>query len=258
VILDDILETKAREVAAARAATPVEALRGRSLYAEPRRGFTAALRSGEGRAIIAEIKKASPSKGIIREDFDPVTHARDYEAAGARCISVLTDTDYFQGSLTVLEEVRAVTSVPLLRKDFTIDDYQVVEARASGADAILLIVAALEDARLAELAAAAREEGLDVLVEVHDGEELARALALGFDLIGVNNRNLRTFETSINTTRMLAGSVPDEVTLISESGFRHPHELGQLEAIGVDGFLIGESFMREPDPGKALAFFLGR
>jgi indole-3-glycerol phosphate synthase len=258
VILDDILAAKVEEVAAAKVRATVDELRARPLYSEPRRGFIQALRDQQGRAIIAEIKKASPSKGVIRTDFDPQAHARSYEQAGACCISVLTDERWFQGSLAFLEQVRAVTTVPLLRKDFTVDPYQIIEARASGADAILLIVAALDDERLRSLAAVARGEGLDVLVEVHTADELKTALAAEVDLIGVNNRDLRTFETSINTTRVLAAVVPETVTLISESGFKHPHELGQLEAIGIDGFLIGESFMREADPGQALSFFLGR
>lgn len=257
MILDEILAGKVDEVREARERRSVEELRSRALYQEPRRGFARALRDCEGRAVIAEIKKASPSKGLIREDFDPVAHARSYEQAGASCISVLTDQRWFQGSLAYLEQVRGASTLPLLRKDFTIDDYQIIEARAFGADAVLLIVAALDDDQLGALFNTASSEELDVLVEVHTAEEMSRALAIGAKLIGVNNRDLRTFETSTTTTRMLVPMVPEGTTLISESGFKHPHELGLLEAIGVDGFLIGESLMRESDPGAALSFFLG-
>ncbi|MBI5504654.1 MAG: indole-3-glycerol phosphate synthase TrpC [Deltaproteobacteria bacterium] len=257
MILDRILESKRAEVAAAKTAAPLPELRARASYGEPRRGFHARLVE-DGRAIIAEIKKASPSKGVIREDFDAALHARQYQGAGARCLSVLTDAPFFQGSLADLQAVRAVTTIPLLRKDFIVDDYQIVEARAHGGDAILLIVAALGDAELARLAAAARAEDLDVLVEVHDEAEMERALASGAHLIGINNRNLRTFETSLTTTRRLSGLVPDDVTLVSESGYRHPHELAQMEALGVTAFLIGENLIKEPDPGQALRFFLGQ
>ena len=256
MILDEILESKRREVAETKARTDLATLRARPLYAEPRRGFAAAV-ARAGRAIIAEVKKASPSKGVIRADFDAPLHARQYEGAGARCLSVLTDGPFFQGSLADLEAVRAVTTIPLLRKDFMVDPFQVVEARASGADCILLIVAALDDAALRGLADVAADEGLDVLVEVHDEHELRRALDLGFTLVGVNNRDLRTFETSLTTTRRLAAMVPDEITLVSESGFRHPHELAQMEAVGVHAFLIGENLIKEEDPGAALRFFLG-
>jgi indole-3-glycerol phosphate synthase len=252
VILDRILEAKRREVAAAKKSMPEASLRATASYREPRRGFARHL-EGEGRAIIAEIKMASPSRGVIRGDFRPAVHARQYEQNGARCLSVLTDGPFFQGSLADLDEVRGAATIPLLRKDFMIDSYQVSEARAHGADCILLIVAALEDAQLRELAAAASEADLDVLVEVHDEAELERALAAGSRLVGVNNRNLHTFETSLDVTRRLAALVGDEVTLVSESGFRVPAELAGMEAIGVDAFLIGETFMKEDDPGAALA-----
>jgi len=256
VILERILESKRAEVAVAKTAASPAALRARSVYRQARRGFHARLVES-GRAIIAEIKKASPSKGLIRADFDAPLHARQYQSAGARCLSVLTDTPFFQGTLADLEAVRAHTTIPLLRKDFIVDDYQIVEARAYGADCILLIVAALDDAELESLAATADAEGLDVLTEVHDETELERALRSGARLVGVNNRNLRTFETSLTTTRRLSGLVPDDVTLVSESGLRHPHELAQMEAIGVDAFLIGENLIKEADPGRALRFFLG-
>jgi indole-3-glycerol phosphate synthase len=251
VILDRILERKRDEVTDAARRTSEQALRDRPLYAEARRGFLDHLQAG-GRAIIAEIKKASPSRGVIRRDFHPVVHAHQYQNAGARCLSVLTDAPFFQGSLADLEAVRGATTIPLLRKDFTIDPYQVVEARAHGADAILLIVAALDDARLRELSDAAAAIGVDVLVEVHDEAELERALAMNAMLIGINNRNLHTFETSLDTTRRLAALIPQQVTIVSESGYRTADELAGMEAIGVDAFLIGESFMKEDDPGAAL------
>jgi len=251
VILDRILDSKRKEVAAAKSATSERALRERPLYAEGRRGFLDQVQVG-GRTIIAEIKKASPSKGLIRADFNPAVHAHQYEQAGARCISVLTDRPFFQGCLADLEAVRAASTIPLLRKDFILDPYQLTEARASGADCVLLIVAALGDAQIRELASAAGEQGLDVLVEVHDESEFERAIATGARFIGVNNRNLHTFETSLDTTRRLAAICPDDVTLVSESGFHSAAELAGMEAIGVDAFLIGESLMKQGDPGAAL------
>ncbi len=258
MILDRILASKRTELEAAKALRSVDELRAGALWGEGRRGFRAALAECDGRAIVAEIKKASPSKGLIRADFDPSAHARSYERAGAACLSVLTDGPFFQGSLADLEAARAASTIPVLRKDFTIDSYQVVEARAHGADAVLLIVAALTDADLALLLEAAAEEGLDALAEVHDEGELARAAAAGAALIGINNRNLETFETSLDVTRRLAGLAPRGATLISESGLSDPLELDELEALGVHGFLIGESLMRQPDPGTALERFLGR
>lgn len=251
MILDKILDRKRHEVVAAKKAVSEAALRDRPLYREARRGFLDRLQLG-GRAIIAEIKKASPSKGVIRGDFQPVVHAHQYQQAGARCISVLTDGPFFQGSLADLEAVRGASHLPLLRKDFMIDPYQVVEARAHGADCILLIVAALDDVQLRDLAAVAGDEGLDVLVEVHDEAELERALASGARLVGVNNRNLHTFHTSLDTTARLAARMPDDITKVSESGLRTAAELAGLEAIGVHCFLIGETFMRQDDPGAAL------
>lgn len=256
MILDRILESKRAEIADAKGRASLASLRERPLYAEARRGFAERVRA-QGRSIIAEIKKASPSKGQIRADFRPAVHATQYEKAGARCISVLTDGPFFQGCLSDLESVRAVSTIPLLRKDFMLDPYQIVEARASGADCILLIVAALEDSQLAELSSAATEEGLDVLVEVHDEKELERALLSGAALLGVNNRNLQTFETSLDTTRRLAALTPPGITLVSESGLSVPAQLAELEAIGVSAFLIGETFMREEDPGLAVQTMLG-
>ena len=226
------------------------------MYAEPRRGFRKAIESAQGRCVIAEIKKASPSKGLIRSDFDPARHARDYQEGGATCLSVLTDSEFFSGRLEDLRLARAACGLPILRKDFTIDPYQVVEARAAGADAVLLIVAALEGPALGELAGVAGEEGLDVLTEVHDEDELARAFAEGMTLIGVNNRNLRTFETSIETTRRLLANMPAGVTVVSESGLERRDELVELEERGAHGFLLGEVLMRAEHPGRALAELL--
>ncbi len=251
MILEKILRSKRDEVEHAKRRASEGELRERALYREGRRGFIDRVILG-GRAVIAEIKKASPSKGLIRADFRPVVHAHQYENAGARCLSVLTDAPFFQGSLADLAAVRGATGLPLLRKDFMIDPYQVVEARAHGADCILLIVAALGDAELRDLAAVAGDEGLDVLVEVHDEKELERALASGARFIGVNNRNLHTFETTLETTVRLAALAPSDVTLVSESGFRTAADLAGMEEIGVHAFLIGESLMREDDPGAAL------
>ena len=251
MILDRILDSKRREVAQAKARAGEPDLRARPLYVEARRGFLDRIQLG-GRAVIAEIKKASPSKGLIRADFHPVVHAHQYQQAGARCLSVLTDAPFFQGRLADLEAVRGASTIPLLRKDFIIDPYQVVEARAAGADCILLIVAALDDLALRDLAAVAGEEGLDVLVEVHDEKELERALAAGAVFIGINNRNLRTFETSLDTTRRLAAVAPGGVTLVSESGLRSAADLAGMEAIGVSAFLVGEHLMKQRDPGAAL------
>jgi indole-3-glycerol phosphate synthase len=255
VILDRILESKRKEVVAAKAAVSERLLRARAMYAEGRRGFLDQVQVG-GRTIIAEIKKASPSKGLIRADFRPVVHAHQYEGAGARCISVLTDGPFFQGALADLEVVRAASTVPLLRKDFMIDPYQITEARSSGADCVLLIVAALGDGQIRELASAAGEQGLDVLVEVHDEAEFERAIACGARFVGVNNRNLHTFETSLDTSRRLAAICPDDVTLVSESGFHTAAEIAGMEAIGVDAFLIGETLMKQHDPGAALRALL--
>lgn len=256
VILDRILEAKRSEVARAKQATPVAALRQRPVWSEPRRGFQRAISAATSRCIIAEIKRASPSRGVIRHDFDPVAHARAYEQAGATCVSVLTDQQFFQGSLADLERVRGACGLPLLRKDFMIDAYQIAEARAHGADAVLLIVAALSMSLLDELYDAAREEGLDVLVEVHDERELETALSSGATLIGINNRDLRSFVTTTDVTRRLVARVPRDAAVISESGLHDAAELSALEALGVRGFLIGEAFMAASDPGKALAALL--
>src|SRR6185369_12216131 len=231
-------------------------LAARVADAPPTRAFAAALESKieEGLpAVIAEIKKASPSKGVMRADFDPAAIARSYAANGAACLSVLTDSDFFQGSEAFLAAARDACALPVLRKDFVLDPYQVYEARAIGADCILLIVAALGDAALLELALLAAELDLDVLVEVHDEEELERALAIPAPLIGVNNRDLRTFETSIDTSVRLAAQIPYDRLLVTESGIRTPDDVARLRADGIEVFLVGEAFMRATDPGAALA-----
>lgn len=259
-VLDDILRDKALEVADRIAATPLAQHKERvanqagEATGAPR-GFTAALRARQQSAttaVIAEVKKASPSKGLIRTDFQPGPIAASYEKGGAACLSVLTDSKYFQGADAYLLEARAATQLPVLRKDFIVDTYQVWETRALGADCLLLIVAALTDTQLGDLYGQAREIGLDVLVEVHDAEELERAAHLGADLLGVNNRNLKTFETSLNNTKQLAKLAPKEALLVSESGIHTPDDIAFLRALDVHCYLIGEAFMREEDPGSAL------
>src|SRR5215475_8107378 len=255
-ILKKILARKVEEIRDRSARVPLAELSSRVADAPPTRAFAAALenRIEDGQpAVIAEIKKASPSKGVMRPDFDPAAIARSYAANGAACLSVLTDSDFFQGSEDFLQQARDACELPVLRKDFTIDPYQVYEARAIGADCILLIVAALGDAAMVELALLAAELDLDVLVEVHDEEELERALAIPAPLIGVNNRDLRTFETSIETTLRLAPSIPYDRLLVTESGIRTPDDVARLRAEGIEAFLVGETFMRAPDPGAALA-----
>jgi indole-3-glycerol phosphate synthase len=258
-ILQRILAHKREDVAARKARVSSAGLRTRCEGAPPPRGFAAAVRTrvAAGKpAVIAEVKKASPSKGLIRADFDPAAIARSYARGGATCLSVLTDVEFFQGSDEYLREAREACALPVLRKDFTIDRYQVEEARAIGADAILLIAAAHDNAALANLHAYARQYGLDVLVEVHDAVDLQRALPLpdpAHTLIGINNRNLRTFETSIETTLLLRPDVPADRLLVTESGIATREEVARLRAAGVDAFLVGETLMRADDPGAALA-----
>ncbi|HKL78370.1 MAG TPA: indole-3-glycerol phosphate synthase TrpC, partial [Gammaproteobacteria bacterium] len=208
-------------------------------------------------AVIAEIKKASPSRGVLRADFRPVEIARSYEAGGAACLSVLTDVDFFQGADAHLREARAACSLPVIRKDFVIDPYQVSEARLLGADCVLLIVAALDDDTLAACLDRAADEGVAALVEVHDGDELDRALALGAELVGINNRDLHTFETRLETSEELAARVPAGTTLVAESGIHTRADMDRLRAAGISAFLIGESLMRADDPGAALAELIG-
>jgi len=259
-ILQRILARKREEVAERRARLPLAELRSRIADAPPARGFAGALKARIERgdaAVIAEVKKASPSRGVIRADFDPAAIARSYEAGGAACLSVLTDVDFFQGADEYLVAAREACSLPVLRKDFVVDAYQLHEARALGADAVLLIAAALDDAQLADFAALAAELGLDVLAEVHDADELERVLRLPsvggqVPLVGVNNRDLRTFEVSLDTTLALKDAVPAGRTLVTESGILAPADVAWLREAGVHAFLVGEAFMREPDPGAAL------
>jgi indole-3-glycerol phosphate synthase len=255
-ILKKILARKVEEIRDRSARVSLTELSSRAADAPPTRGFAAALenRIEEGLpAIIAEIKKASPSKGVMRADFDPAAIAKSYEANGAACLSVLTDADFFQGSDAFLDTARNACHLPVLRKDFVLDPYQVYEARAIGADCVLLIVAALGDASMLELALLAAELDLDVLIEVHDEEELERALAIPAPLIGVNNRDLRTFETTIETTLRLAAQIPYDRLLVTESGIRTADDVARLRAEGIEAFLVGEAFMRAADPGAALA-----
>jgi len=255
-ILDKILARKAGEIAERRARVSQEELARRAALAPPVRGFLEAIERNIARgeaAVIAEIKKASPSKGLLRADFRPAEIARSYAAAGAACLSVLTDVDFFQGADRDLQAARAACGLPVLRKDFTLDPYQVYEARALGADCILLIVAALDDARLGELAGTAQHLGLDVLVEVHDGAELERALRLNTALIGINNRNLHTFETRLETTLDLLDRIPADRIVVTESGIHAPADVARMRAAGVHAFLVGEAFMKAPDPGARLA-----
>lgn len=255
-ILNRILARKVEEIAERSARLPLAELSARVADLPPTRGFAAALEACivAGRpGVIAEVKKASPSQGVIRADFDPAAIARSYAAAGAACLSVLTDADFFQGSEAFLEQARGACDLPVLRKDFTIDAYQVYEARAIGADCILLIVAALGDAALLELSLLAAELDLDVLVEVHDEAELDRALELPVPLLGVNNRDLRTFRTSLDTTLRLRDLAGDARVLVSESGIHTPADVARLREAGIGAFLVGEAFMRASDPGAELA-----
>ncbi|HST28614.1 MAG TPA: indole-3-glycerol phosphate synthase TrpC [Rudaea sp.] len=255
-ILRRILARKADEVRERSARTPRYELAARIADAPPVRGFRAAMQSriDAGKpAVIAEIKKASPSQGIIRADFQPAQIARGYEAGGAACLSVLTDIDFFQGADAYLRVAREACALPVLRKDFVIDEYQIYEARALGADCILLIVAALDDAQLVQFSTLARDLGMDVLAEAHDAAELERALKTSAPLIGINNRNLRTFETSLDTTLNLRSRVPADRLLVTESGIRARADVVRMRAAGVHAFLVGEAFMRAPDPGAELA-----
>ena len=255
-ILNKIIARKHEEVAARRSVLPLDALCQRSRDLPACRGFSAALRrrvEGGGAGVIAEIKKASPSKGVIRADFRPAEIAASYAQGGAACLSVLTDIDFFQGSDAYLQEARAACSLPALRKDFLVDAWQVHESRVLGADCVLLIVAALSDGQLEEYAGLAAEIGLDVLVEVHDEDELQRALRVPAPLLGINNRSLRTFEVSLDTTLRLREAVPADRLLVTESGIHTAEDVRRMRENGVHAFLVGEAFMRAADPGAELA-----
>jgi indole-3-glycerol phosphate synthase len=254
-ILQRILARKAGEVAERAQRVPLADVKARALDAPPVRGFADALRAriaaGEA-AVIAEVKKASPSQGVIRPDFDPAAIARSYEVGGAACLSVLTDVDFFQGHDDYLVQARAACSLPVLRKDFVVHPYQVHEARMLGADCVLLIAAALQDAPLVMLAELAMTLGMDVLVEVHDIDELERALPVPAPLLGINNRSLRTFEVSLATTLDLRSAVPADRVLVTESGIHTREDVARMRGHGVDAFLVGEAFMRAPEPGDEL------
>jgi len=254
-VLEKIVARKAEEVTERRARVALDELARQAAAADPVRGFADALirrvRAKEA-AVIAEVKKASPSKGVLRENFDPVQIARSYEAGGAACLSVLTDIDFFQGADAYLQQARSACSLPVIRKDFMIDPYQVVEARALGADCILLIAAVLDDGQLAELSAEARSLGMDVLVEVHDASELERALKLETPLLGINNRNLHTFEVSLETTLDLLPRIPQDRIVVTESGILNRADVELMEINQVYAFLVGEAFMRAEQPGAEL------
>jgi indole-3-glycerol phosphate synthase len=260
-ILERIVAVKREEIAAARHARSEASLRDEAqARRNDRRGFAAALKrkvAAGSAAVIAEVKKASPSKGVLREDFVPAEIATSYEHGGASCLSVLTDARFFQGSAAYLQQARAACALPVLRKDFIVDGYQVTEAAAMGADCILLIVACLADAQMAEMEAQALDLGLDVLVEAHDGRELERALRLATPLVGINNRNLRSFEVSLDTTLGLLAQVPADRVLVTESGILSRADVRRMREAGVHAFLVGEAFMRAADPGAALAGLFG-
>lgn len=252
MILDDIVAYKQTELAAQKRRVSLRQLQEMPLFHATPPPFVKTLREWSGRTIIAEVKKASPSKGVIRADFEPLSLAKTYDTNGAAAISVLTESRFFQGSLDYLRLIREHVRCPLLRKDFLFDPYQVYEARAYGASAILLIVAILSDGQMKELGALARSLGLDCLVEVHDEAELRRAVACGAELLGINNRDLRTFHTTIETSERLVRLVPPGTTVVSESGLSHSEQLTRLESLGVKAFLIGETFMAAADPGAPL------
>ena len=259
-ILNRIVEVKREEIAAARPKRSAGDLQELARAQSAPRGFAAAMRAKVARgdaAVIAEIKKASPSKGVLREHFEPAAIAATYALHGAACLSVLTDVQFFQGHADYLVAARAACALPVIRKDFLIDPYQVVEARAMGADCVLLIAACLGDGQMSELEEAALELGLDVLVEVHDGAELDRALRLKTPLLGINNRNLRTFEVTLDTTLGLLARVPSDRLLVTESGILGPADVAKMRSADVHAFLVGEAFMRAADPGVALEALFG-
>jgi len=255
-LLRAVLGAARRRVASARAAVPLERLRAAAPSATPARSLRRALSRPDRVNVIAECKRRSPSRGVLRGEYDPAWIARRYEEAGAAAVSVLTEPAFFDGALAHVGAVRSAVSLPVLRKDFTVDAYQVWEARASGADAVLLIVAALDDADLLALLGAAREAAVDALVEVHDEEELGRALAAGAEIIGVNNRDLRTLKVDLATSRRLAPLLPSGIVAVAESGLRTAADVRELHAAGYRGFLVGERFMTADDPGAALGALL--
>ena len=255
-ILVKILQRKQQEITERSLVTSAQDLQRTATQADAPRGFCAAMQARMQNnipAVIAEIKKASPSKGVLREHFDPAAIAQSYAAGGAACLSVLTDVDFFQGSESALREARAACELPVIRKDFIIDSYQVLEARAMGADCILLIAAALTDQSMRELYDQAIDLGMDVLVEVHDRAELHRALAMSPMLLGINNRNLRTFDVSLNTTIQLLADIPDDVVVVTESGILEKAHVDLMQQHKVNAFLVGEAFMRADEPGAALS-----
>ena len=254
--LDKILQHKVQEVGYLKSRSSLAEVRAQAGDIDHCRGFAAAILATLAQhesAVIAEIKKASPSKGVIREDFNPGKIAASYQLHGASCLSVLTDAEFFQGSADHFRLVRQACSIPMLRKDFMLDEYQIFEARAMGADCILLIVAALEDSLLQDLSGRSLELGLDVLIEVHNGEELERGLKLNMPLIGINNRNLRTFDTALATTIDLLPSIPQDIVVVTESGIRDSADVKLMREHNVNSFLVGEAFMRAADPGEKLA-----
>ena len=259
-ILKKIMRRKSEEIRERSRQRPLEQVREAASAADPPRGFAAALQArvaAGGPGVIAEIKKASPSKGVLREDFRPAEIAAGYERGGAACLSVLTDIDFFQGADAYLQQARSACRLPVIRKDFVADPYQVYEARALGADCILLIVACLDDGPLAELNGLAAELGMDALIEVHDGAELERALRVPNPMVGINNRNLRNFEVSLDTTLGLLPRIPAERLVVTESGIRSPADVRLMRSQGVNAFLVGEAFMRAPEPGQKLAALFG-
>ena len=258
MILDEIIANKKKELAETKRQAPFLDIKSKALDAEPTRGFWKALSNTGDIRLIAEVKKASPSKGVIREDFDPVTIAQIYEMSGASCLSVLTEKKYFQGELEYLAWIRKAVKLPLLRKDFIIDEYQIHEARAGGADAILLIAACLEKQQIEDYLGIAHRLGLDVLVESHTYKELGKSLRAGATLVGINNRELSTFTVSLQTTLDLIKDIPDDCTVVSESGIMTRDDMAMLHQAGVDAVLVGESLMREKDIGRKVKELLGK
>lgn len=256
-VLSEICETKRSEIAAARSCASEEDLRARLTDADPARDFLAALRAASGIGLIAEVKKASPSAGLIREDFDPVEIAKTYESAGAACISCLTDEPYFKGKLEYLTAIRSNVSIPVMRKDFILDRYQILEARAAGADCVLLIAECLDDCTMRDLYFYASELGMECLIEVYDPENLDRVLKLEAPLIGINNRNLKTFVTDLKHSTDLAAKVPDTAFLVSESGIQERADVEHLLQFGVRGILVGETLMRQDDIAAKVRELLG-